>query len=117
MAIPSIAITIIQHDDRRYFFKIMDDQGAPVDVTLFSDFIFVISNNITSPAIETKSLTGGQIIAVPPNDIYFDILTDESGSYDPGSYFCELRAISAGVHQTIGQGSVVVIDTHIGDYT
>ena len=116
--IPPISVSIWQHDDRRYIFNVKDQDGVDIpDVTVFSELTFIIAPYVTSPPFLTKTFSGGDIIMLPPSQVYFDIRHAESGALQPGNFYCELKGISAGTTQTLGAGTATVIDTNIGDYS
>lgn len=117
MPIAPINIETNQHDDKRFFFSVVDQNGDPVLIDDLTNMIFSIAQNISSPSLLQKTLLTGTLIKSGDSEVFFDLSSAESGLLDPGSLFVEAKVYEGTIEQTVGQGTLTVIDTQIGDYT
>ena len=117
MAIKAISLEINQHDDKRFYFDLTDQDGNALGVDQFTDLFFSIAPNVTSTSIMFLTLQTGEIVQSGPSQVYVDMSSVDSGELQPGSKYIEFRGLStAGAYQTMGAGSLSIVDTQIGDY-
>lgn len=110
-------LEINQHDDERFYFDLTDQDGNAILVDDLVNLTFIVlAGHGGHVALVTKSMTAGDIVKSGNSQVYTDISYLESGSLAPGRRWCEMRGQAAGpTYQTMGAGTLKVIDTDIGD--
>ena len=114
---PHIDLCIDQHGDKRFFIETTDQDNVPLDLSAFSEITFIISANVNSAILLSKTLTGATITITAGGVFYFDISSIESGALPTGILYCEaqLIATATGDKQTICAGHFRNQNTRIGD--
>ena len=111
-----LRLSISQHNDKRYYFTLVDEFGTFVDPDDFTEMTFIVSRNVLSAAIITKKLSRSEVVKSGANEVYTDVFSVESGLLPPGTLYCELSGTSlGGAYQTLGAGPFRVADTQIRD--
>jgi len=118
MPIASISLTIVQHDDHRFYFTLFDSDGADLDPDDLSELTFIFALGVNSVAVLTKLKSLGEIVKSGANEVYFDLSSAETGAFTSSSFYCEMKGVAAvgGLKQTLAIGAASVRDTQIGDY-
>lgn len=105
-----------QHNDRTFLVTIRDQDGDLLDVSGATEITFIVSRNVRSAPIITKTRTGGTVGLTTNSQLQIDISDVESGGLQPGNNYYEIEVInSAGSKYTALAGKFVVEDTRISD--
>ena len=116
MAITPLTLEINQHDDKRFYFNLVDENNDPILIDDLTDVVFSIANSVSSDSLITKKFSLGEVFKSDTNQVFTQISYLESGALTSGEKYCELRVISSGpFHRTAGAGVFTVNDTQIGD--
>lgn len=115
-AVTSATLKMAQHNDKRFFVNVIDQDGVAMDISAASELTVIIAPSVTGTAAITKTLTGGGITLSGNTAYFFDISDTESGALTPGTLYHEHQIDTAGGDKvTILAGPFVLQDTLIED--
>ncbi len=114
--IAPIDLCIGQGNDKSFVFTVRDEAGALVNISTAAQITFVVANDVESPAILTKTLSGGGVVINNPNQFTVAISDSESAALTADVLYCEVGLVASGGEKyTLGKGRFRVQDTMIWD--
>jgi hypothetical protein len=110
-----VPLCLPQHDHRNFVADIVDETGAPVDITT-SAVTWILADSVTGTIRLTRSTGAGTMIKSSATRVQWSITSAQSGALTPRSYHHEMQITnSAGEKQTVMVGRFDLIDTRISD--
>jgi hypothetical protein len=110
-----VNLCLPQHDHRNFVADIVDETGAPVDITT-SAVTWIVSDNVTGTIRLSRSTGAGTIIKSSATRVQWSVTSSQSGALTPRVYYHEMQITnSAGEKQTVMAGRFDLIDTRISD--
>ena len=114
--IQKISLCIGQANDKGFLFTAYDQDGALLDVSAANEITFIVSDQVTSAILLTKTLSGGTVTLNNAHQFSIDITSAESGALPVGALYCEVGLVNSGGDKyTLGAGPFKVQDTRIWD--
>lgn len=114
--IKNIEICHPQHNDREYLFSVVDDEGNAENISGVSEITWAVSKGPSSPAILTKTFTGGGISISGSDKFYFTVSASDSAGMQVGNLYHDcLIETGSGDKRTVFAGRFDHIDTLAGD--
>jgi hypothetical protein len=104
-----------QHDHRNFVADIVDETGAPVDITT-ADVTWILADSVAGTIRLTKSTAAATMIKSSATRVQWTITSAQSGALAARSYYHEMQITnSGGEKQTVMAGRFDLIDTRISD--
>jgi len=110
-----IELNVNQHDSAGFNFTVTDEVGDPILFTTMAEVVFSVARRKNANSLISLTKTSGRLYEIAANQFYLELTSAETGSLDPGEYYCEIRYSVDSRVATLGGGIFRVADTQIGD--